>query len=162
MRLADGSFLRSEGERNPDFGADWKTNVFVHDPNDLCRHAVETHRASDDRRIPAELIAPEIFGEDGDVFVAGLVFRGDESTAEQRADMKDIEEICGDLEALDFNGVACAGEVEVVPVISSQRFEGAVLRLPVEEVGGGNGVPVVAAAMAWREIHDRDEAVGVW
>ena len=95
---------------------------------------VERHRFAENRRVSAEVAAPECVGEDDDVAAASSVFFGQEAAAERRANAKDVEKIGRRADAVNLLRLGSSGQVGACAFGDRDAFEGMDSLLPDLEV----------------------------
>ena len=111
------------------------------DADDGVEFAIHVDFAADDVRIGAEMVAPELVGEDDDVIFSGDGFVGGEVAAEEGLFFDNFVEIAGRHEgALDALGAFAGGDIEISVAGGAHGLEDGIFALPLEEIAGGGDV----------------------
>jgi hypothetical protein len=119
--------------------------------------SVERESAAEDVGLFAEFTSPKAFADESNVAAANLIFSGLEQAAQHRLHAEQGEEIGRKIFAVDALRFACPGENESGMFEDGEVGEGAVVPLPVAEVGIGDGSK---GEVGFRRI-DCDQLVGV-
>ena len=132
---AIGNRARRELEAGPQLGrARWKPEACRHHSDNHERLIVQHDRAAENRRIAAELAAPETVAQYDRTRGRRIVVGADERTAERRLDAEDREEVGAHHRPVVTLGLADADEIDRVRDVGGHAFDRRRPLLPVEKV----------------------------
>src|SRR6267143_1792416 len=156
MFIADGAILRAEGQRHPELRIKREIHFLVHHAHNRAGSAIEPNGLPNNLRIGSKLAGPEAMTQNDLRILAGQILTADETAAEHGAHAQDVEEVWRYAEALEFDRFSSAGEIDVVPTVSSQRVKRMRLFFPIQKIRRRSGGPILN--LAWSAVHYHHKA----